>query len=273
MSSPELTIDQRAAREAFAALLEQPAEADRLYNSLPDTRGGKVISSDLARFLDARYRNTADGQPRDLIPGWDLAWRYAHARFNRELRSRAGRTIVQFMAGGWAAGKTHSVGASEADLTWDGTLKDLKWAEMMIDLALRTGWLVEVDFVFRDIEIALYGAVERAGTEGRSVPLEELPGNHRAVQKSICGLITRYGINERVSFALLHNTGGLLGVRGKSLRFAETQLAPGGALHYSEEHEQYYRQVAGQIQGLNSPRKEGEGAGEEGEARRHAGEG
>ena len=167
-----LSKEQQAAKDALAALLATPDAADRLYNALADSHGGRVVSSDLARFLDTRYRDTPAGQPRDLMPSWDLAWRYAQDRLKRELANRGRRKVMRLMAGGWGAGKTHALqGAALPDVAWDGTLSDRTWAREMIDLALAHGWRVEIAYVFRDIELALYGAVERARKEGRGVPL------------------------------------------------------------------------------------------------------
>jgi hypothetical protein len=250
----QLNPEQLKAQQTMRQLLANQAEADRLYDALPGTHGGRIISTDLARFLDARYRDIPDGKPRDLAPSWDLAWRYAQARLTRRL-SRGGRgEIVRFMAGGWGAGKTHALERTDAPLgvlAWDGTLKDTTWAESMIDLALRRNWRVEVAYVFRDIELALYGAVERAKAEGRSVPLPELAGNHRSVQLSIRRLLSRYRSNEHVSFLLLHNTGAK-GVEGSALVIAEDELAPNGALHYVQRHADDYAQVARQVEALNS---------------------
>jgi hypothetical protein len=248
-----MTREQRAAEKAFRELLAKPSEADRRYNALAASHGGRIISTDLARFLDARYHDTPAGQPRDLVPGWDLAWRYAQRRFRRELQNRAGRSVVRFMAGGWGAGKTHALEhAPMSALAWDGTLKDTRWAGRMMDFALGNGWLVEIAYVFRDIELALYGAVERARAEGRSVPLGELPGNHRAVQTSIVKLLGRYRRNESVSFLLLHNTGAK-GVTGTPLVIPERELAPKGALHYSTRYEGYYAKAAREIEARNPP--------------------
>lgn len=250
-----MSADQRAARDAFAELLQNPGHADAIYDALPESHGGRIISTDLARFLDTRYRDTPEGQPRDLAPGWNLAWRYAQDRLRREIENRGGREIVGFMAGGWGAGKTHALqgaGAAVTDIAWDGTLKEYGWAREVIDLSLANGWLVEIAYVFRDIELALYGAVERAGTEGRSVPLRQLPGNHRAVQQSILRLIRRYRGGRRISFLLLHNTG-IKGVAGKSLDVTESDLVRTGPLHYSKRHEDYYAEAAREIQALNPP--------------------
>ena len=246
-----LNKEQRAAKDALAALLAEPAEADRLYNALADSHGGRVVSTDLARFLDTRYRDTPVGKPRDLMPSWDLASRYAQNRLERELSNRGRRKVVRLMAGGWGAGKTHALEHADVpDLAWDGTLSKTAWARKMIDLALAHGWRVEIAYVFRDIELALYGAVERARKEGRSVPLTQLPGNHRAVQRSILRLLPLYGSNSRVVFMLLHNTGAE-NVHGRSLVISVTELAENGALHYSNRHEDYYAEAAREIEALN----------------------
>ncbi len=249
-----LNREQRVAQQAMRDLLTDEVEADRLYDALPESHGGRIVSTDLARYLDVRYRDVPAGEPRDVIPGWDLAWRYAQGRFERELRQEGRKRIVRFMAGGWGSGKTHALERIPlGDLAWDGTLKDTAWARSMMDLALEYGWQVLLAYVFRDIEVALYGAVERAMTEGRSVPLTDLPENHRLVQASILKLLKNYRHSESVSFVLLHNTG-WKDVKGESLVIAEEELAPKGALHYSQRYADYYAEVARRVEAGN-PRK------------------
>jgi hypothetical protein len=248
-----LTKEQEAAKNALAMLLADLPRADDGYDSLPDSRGGRILSTDLARFLDTRYRNSPAGQPRDLIPGWDLAWRYAQGRLRRQLIARGRRRIVEFMAGGWGAGKTHALeraGRAMPDIAWDGTLSAFAWARDMIELALVNGWRVSIVYVYRDIELALYGAVARGRSEGRSVPLEELAANHRAVQRSIRRLLRRYRSNMRISVECLHNFGSE-NIRGNATLFHDRELAPGGALHYSGNHEAYYAEAAREIEALN----------------------
>ena len=188
MISKQLTKEQQAARLAFARLLENTNLANQRYDSLPSSRGGKIISTDIARSLDSRYHDTPVGQSRDLVPGWDLA--------------------------------------------------------------LSNGWQVEIAYVFRDIELALYGAVERSSNEGRSVPLVNLPAVHRAVQQSVLHLIRRYQPGDRMAILLLHNTGAAR-VTGPSRFFQPIELAVGGALHYSSRHEAYYTEIAREIEALN----------------------
>ena len=251
MNSKRLSKEQQVAHSAMVALLADRDEADRRYNALADSHGGRVVSTDIARFLDTRYRDTPAGRARDLVPSWDLAWRYAQGRFARELGSRNRRRVVRFMAGGWGAGKTHALEREKpCDLAWDGTLKDTDWAWQMVNLALVQGWRVEIAYVFRDIEMAMYGAVQRSFDEGRSVPLAELPGNHRAVQVSVRKLILDFRTNPSVAFLLLHNLGAK-GIEGTARVFANTELAQTGALHDSKRYEDYYTEAAREIEAIH----------------------
>jgi hypothetical protein len=240
-----LSARQFAAWQAFRDLLSDPDEPDRLYNAFPESQGGKIISTDIARHLDADYHNTPPGQPRDLAPGDDLAWRYSWDRLAREIRNKRNRQTICFMAGGWAAGKTHALEhrPTTPDLVWDGTLANTPWTVEMIDLALSQGWEVEIIYVFRDLELAFYGAMERAASEGRSVPLGQLPRIHRQVQQSINNLRKFYFSEDRVTFAYLHNFG-TKDLRLSTLEFSESDLEPAGALHYSETYEAYYIRAA-----------------------------
>ncbi|MCX6872676.1 MAG: hypothetical protein NTW21_02555 [Verrucomicrobia bacterium] len=107
---PKFNPTQLKAWKAMIRLLRDPTAADRRYDALRESAHGRIISTDLARFLDERYaKPPRRGNTRDMAPGWDLAWRYAQDRFERELRSRGKRKVVRFMAGGWAAGKTHAL--------------------------------------------------------------------------------------------------------------------------------------------------------------------
>jgi len=254
--SLHLSPEQLKARRAFKLLLKDKVAADSLYNNLPESQSGHIISTDLARYLDTRYRHTPKGQPKDLLPGWDCAWRYAHDRLVREIKDRGNRRVVRFMAGGWAAGKTHALEHTKrSDLAWDGTLGDFPWTVQMVDLALSQGWRVNIAYVYRDIEIALYGAVERAKKEGRSVPLDKLASNHRLVQGTVLELIRRYRTNPSVSFTLIHNTG-VKGIKGKSLPISYADLASNGPLHYTKKYERYYGKAALEIENVNPAQKD-----------------
>jgi len=245
-----MNAEQRAARDSFAALLRHSAEADANYDLLTESHGGRIISTDIARFLETRYRDTPAGRPRDLAGvGSGLAVCAGPiAKGNRESEWSARCEVYGRRVG---RRQTHALqGAELADIAWDGTLKGYRWACEMIDLALDHGWRVQIAYVLRDIELALYGAIERAKKEGRGVPLRTLPGNHRAVQRSVLRLLRRYENHPRVVFLLLHNMGAET-IHGKSLVIRVAELAPKGALHYSKRHEEYYAEAAGEIEALN----------------------
>lgn len=248
-AKPESTLDrdQRKACEAMVTLLRDTDQADQRYDALPESQNGRIVSTDIARYLDSRYANTPLGKVRDIQPSWDLAWRYAQDRFRRELGKRGKRNMVRFMAGGWAAGKTHALEHHQPpDLTWDGTLADAQWAAEMIDLALDHHWRVEIAYVFRDIELAFYGSVERGKEEGRYVPLESLPKSHGDAQRSVRDLAFLYAEEQNVSFIMMHNLG-TKNVPCEPKKLEIVDLAPSGALYDSHSYESYYVQVAAEI--------------------------
>lgn len=257
---PCFTPEQKAAKKAFEALIADPARADAAYDLLPESKGGRVISTDLARELDPVYANWSVGQgPRDLAPSWGSAWIYAQGRFARELNKLGKNDLVRFMAGGWAAGKSRvvehleQIGEAPAELTWDGTLGDRKWARMQIREAINRGCHVDIRYVHRNIELAMYGAIDRARNQGRLVPLNQLPKNHRDVQRAVRRLITDFREEDNVSFSFLHNIGSKVGTTKLNLPpmpFEEDELAPTGALHYRVSHEGYYREASDEIEAV-----------------------
>lgn len=246
----ELSPTQFDAWKKMRDLLLDSTEADRRYNGIPESEKGKVISTDLARMLDEVYaKDPSPGKLRDIVPGWDLAWRYAQDRFERELSSRGKRTRVRFMAGGWAAGKTHAVDnlpVDKPDLTWDGTLGDIEWAANMVEQAIKNDWEVEVAYIYRNLELALYGALERREKEGREVPLAKLAANHRKVQQSVLSLSLLYSGAPKTSFLFVHNLG-KKGVLTAPLQIEIKELEVNGALHYLQRHERYYTKAAAHL--------------------------
>lgn len=257
---PCVTPEQKAAKKAFEALISDTRRADAAYDAIPDSKGGRVISTDLARELDSIYAGWRAGQPpRDLAPSWESAWKYAQGRFGRELSKLGKNDLVRFMAGGWAAGKSRvvqhleQIGEAPAELTWDGTLGDRKWARVQIREAIKRGCRVDIRYVHRNIELAMYGAIDRARNQGRLVPLDELPKNHRDVQRAVRRLITDFRDEDNVSFTFLHNIGSKVGTTELDLppmAFEEDELAPLGALHYRVSHEGYYREASDEIEAV-----------------------
>lgn len=247
------TPAQKAAEVAYVDLINDTIEADRCYDLIPQTRGGSIISTDLARHLDPVYAadSKVEGRQCDLAPSWEHAWRYAQGRLEREIKQRGRRRRLRLMSGGWGSGKTYALEHLKpedtfADLVWDGTLADLTWARATIEKALAAGWQVLLLHVHRNVELALYGAIERGKAEGRYVPLEQLPGNHRKVQKVVGSLFRHFGRHPGIYFHLVHNTG-TRQVPGNPLQLDPEVIALGGALHYSLKYESYHAKAAEKI--------------------------
>ena len=242
-----LTKSQRAARKKFEAIIANFALADELYSLLPESQGGKIISTDTARSLDASYRNTPRGRLRDVLPSWEGASDYARDRLHREINHREGRRTLRFMAGGWASGKSYALNAAPTvDLSWDGTLSDPAWAADQIIQALECGWRVHLAYIQRPIELAMWGALDRAAEEGRAVPLLELPRVHREAQQSILRLVKRFGSDPRVSFLLLLNDG-TRATQSVPRKLPISQIAARGSFHYSADDVESYQQKAREI--------------------------
>ena len=246
------TRTQKKAEADYAALVADAEKADRLYNDIPQTKGGTIISTDLARHLDVQYaRDSAKGRPCDLAPSWAYAWRYAQDRLEREISRRGKRRRLRLMSGGWGSGKTYALERlkeenTQADLVWDGTLGDFKWAKATMEKALARNWQILIFHVHRNVELALYGAIQRSKKEGRSVPLADLPGNHRNVQKVVKRLYRKFENHSSIHFHLVHNTG-TQDVPGNSLLIDLEAIDSGGALHYSPKYESYHAQAAKEI--------------------------
>ncbi len=228
----KLTLEQHIRRLRFQALIADPVVADTEYDAIPETQGGRIVSTDLARFLDAGYRVHLPGTLRDLLPSWEDAWRYAQNRLERELQHRNGRKMLRLMAGGWASGKTHALQrAPAADLSWDGTLADTPWAARTIKLALSHGWRVHLAYVQRPVRLACLGALQRGAEEGRMVPLSKLPDVHRAVQQSVLKLLESF--RGKIETVLLYNAG-TASAPLPPQEMSVSDIAPGGRLHYSQ---------------------------------------
>lgn len=228
---PNLTLEQQIRRLRFQALIADPVAADREYDAIPETHGGRIISTDLARFLDVGYRVHLPGTLRDILPSWDDAWRYAQDRLVREIRRRKGRKMLRLMAGGWASGKTHALQrAPAADLSWDGTLADADWAAEVIELAISQGWRIHLAYVQRPVELACWGALQRGVDEGRMVPLVKLPEAHASAQRSVVRLAKAFA--GRIETLMLYNAGTAANPQLPQ-QMTIGDLAPGGRLHYS----------------------------------------
>lgn len=162
-----------------------------------------------------------------------VASAYAKDRFWRELTNPHGRKKLVLMAGGPGAGKSTFVDRAlgqKADLIFDGTLRDTKWAKQSIELALENGWDVSIQYVQRPMEDVFYGIVTRADVSGRWFPIRNLVQAHVDAQKSILEISREYKGNPLVEvWYFVGKTGDI-----KSVPLSE--IDAGGKWNYEESY-------------------------------------
>lgn len=219
--SPDLGEAERAIESRFVAQLDSDIEGSiEAYNSMPSTRGGKIIAVDDVRELDPDY--AAD---RSL----SAAVHEPASAFSKELWARKlaepGDGEIMLMSGGTGAGKTTGLQHLESELdgfhaVFDSNLQSLKKAEAKIEEALESGRPVRILHVWRDPVEAFSGAggsaLSRAmknGGTGRTVPLEAHVATHVGSNRAIKQLAERYADDDRVNITIIDNSNGKGGSR------------------------------------------------------------
>jgi len=233
-----LAPDQVEEQRKFRKLLDNQEEADRAYDQLPESQGGKVIGTDISREMNGAFAAGREGKMRHTKSTNELASAYGKDRLWRELQNPKGRKKLLFTAGGVAAGK--STGVSEAlvkqqDLVYDGTLRDSKWAIQTIEMALRNGWDVNINYVQRPMELVTRGAIERANRTGRIFPLSSLPEAHQAAQRSILAIAQHFKGNPRVDIDYFLNDGGTADT--PATRVSRQDIDQGGKYSYDSNND------------------------------------
>ncbi len=132
--------------------------------------------------------------------------------FRRALDEKApeGRNRIAFTAGGNAAGKSTAIEFSgERDMAQailDSTFANLDHARSLIDRALPAGKRVSILYVYRPLEDALLGMLERAEREGRLVTIDWLVKSQRGAAETVRELWTEFGRDARYQFRFIDNS-------------------------------------------------------------------
>jgi hypothetical protein len=200
VSEPAL-IEQR-----FADKLTDHDAAVREYAARPDSEGGKVLNTDIARelspdYLKDRTQSAAVHEPASAFVKRLYAEKLAQLKAGDE---------VMFTSGGTGAGKTSAItGVSDiaqmrhdAAIVYDTNMNTLHSAVQKVDQALAAGATVNIVHVQRDaVDALVHGALPRAmrqerefGT-GRTVPLSEHARTHRGAAEVIQQLAEKYKDN------------------------------------------------------------------------------
>lgn len=215
-------------------------DADRRYDALPDSRGGSLISVDVARFVAPEFAEW-DGRLRHTLSTANAAGAYAHDRVLRELRSRAGRKRLVITAGGAGSGKTSLLDLKRddatADLIFDNQLQNFDRARTVLSAARDAGWEVWVLYVHRPFHDVVRAVIERSQRTGRWNRLADLPAAHIRCQSTILRLWHDLRRSDKVRFRGSYNASrGIPGPeRGSRVYFRD--LKRGGPYHLSNVQE------------------------------------
>lgn len=183
------------------------------YNALPETKGGQVINTDIARELSPEYR----GDRSRAAEVHDAASNFTKRLYADKLAAPVApgkAPVVVFTAGGTGAGKS-SVAAvtgpmmDTADIVYDTTMSTFKSGDEKIQQALASGRSVTIAYVYRDpVEALTGGALPRAMDSGRTAPLDVLQKSHTGARKVIDQLAAKYAGDERVTIIAIDNSRG-----------------------------------------------------------------
>ncbi|MFZ2279210.1 MAG: zeta toxin family protein, partial [Prosthecobacter sp.] len=244
-----LIIPERSSSSSDPALAEHEKKlqdiannqprADKLYNEIPDAKGGKVIGTDIARELLPEFAESREGKINYTNATGRVAQAYAKDRLWREIENPQGRKELMFTAGGVASGKSTAVtdqAVNESDLVYDGTLRETDWSIKTIEHAIAKGWHVVINYVQRPLPLVLKGAIDRAQSKGRWGSLADLPAIHQAAQQSILKIAKHFANNPNFALNIWLNDGKTLTEKPKLLNLE--QIDAGGEYSYDTNHEQ-----------------------------------
>jgi hypothetical protein len=219
---PAEKTTEQIKQEAFDRFNDPRTEEE--YNAMPGTDGGAKLDVDMARKLDPNYLK----DPTNVA---ELHHKFVSAFMNRMFTKRmlmpkADPTErVMFLAGGGGSGK----GTVEGELSlgqgqqtvWDGAMADYDSAKAKVEAALRGdgtesgGRGVSINWVYRPVEMAVNGIVERAHTSdhARIVPLDHFSEAHEFSPEVMARLMADYADDPRVMFRGFENAGNLSDIR------------------------------------------------------------
>jgi hypothetical protein len=216
-AAPDLTGN--AITDAFAARLRDDHEqAVREYSELPDTRGGTILNTDLARELSPDYRADRT-KSADVHEPASAFIKRVYAEKLAQPTPEGMDPVVVFSAGGTGSGKTTGINAAGAafgrpEIVYDTNMNRLSSATSKIDAALQAGRNVSVLYTYREPVDAFRGAMARADRmerergSGRTVPIDEHVNTHVGAARSVRQLVDHYAGDDRVNFIAIDNSRG-----------------------------------------------------------------
>ncbi len=199
------------------------------YDRLPDTNGGRILNTDIARELSADYLQNRTRAADVHEP----ASAFIKRRYAEKLAGPTPEGLdrrVLFTAGGAGAGKSSVVRelltdeAGQSEITYDTNMDGLGSSILKIEQALNAGREVSIAYVYAKPEDAFQQAMKRTMNQkkehgtGRTVPIQVFIDTHIGVSKTIRNLADRYRHDLRVEFSFLDNSRGYKNAAAVPLR-------------------------------------------------------
>lgn len=209
-------ISDKAIEGRFREQLRNTDAAITEYAKLPESEGGRVLNTDLARELSPDYRADRTRSSAVHEPASELV-KEMYARKLAEAPGEGQTPEVVFTAGGTGAGKSTAIAAlseasedlRRAQIVYDTNMNKLDSAVTKIEQALAANKSVKIMYVQRDaVEALTHGALPRAMRMGRTVPLLEHAKTHAGSAAVIRELAERYRKDPRVDIQVIDNTRG-----------------------------------------------------------------
>lgn len=215
-----LTPEQVAAEDRLADFVgNHYEEAVAKYNAHPDTQGGKLLNTDIARELSEDYLADRAGMAAAVHEPASYFIKRRYAELLAQAPAEGEMPMVLFTAGGAGAGKSYAVGktiddlAGQAQIIYDTNMAGAASGMRKIEQALSAGKDVTIAYIHRDVyEAFAEGAVPRAikqetkfGT-GRTVMIDDFLETHYGARDALDRVSAHYNGNSRVQFIAIKNT-------------------------------------------------------------------
>lgn len=190
----------------------------KAYEGLNDSRGGRVLNTDIARELSDDY--LADRtRSADVHEPASAFIKRLYAEKLAAPTPQGTQRRVMFTAGGTGAGKTTGQAAlgdalGTPEITFDTNMNTMASAVDKIEQALEAGRDVRIVYTYADPLQAFEQAMNRANSQkgqfgsGRTVPIADHVDTHVGASKVIRDLVDKYRNDLRVDFFHVDNSRG-----------------------------------------------------------------
>jgi hypothetical protein len=218
-------------QEYFQRLAAQYPLLVEEYAAHPESKGGRIINTDVAREMSPQYREDRTRSADVHEPSSHFMKKLFAEKLSNPTPPGMDNTVV-FSAGGTGAGKTTALDVLEkvdpalarAEMIYDTNMNKFESADKKIKQALEAKRKVRIIYTYRDPAEALeHGALARAHRmekekgSGRTVPIGEHLKTHMGSRQVIEQLQKKYAKNPRVNIQIVDNSLGRGNARASQL--------------------------------------------------------